>query len=116
MPNTTREKYGRKLGAVLCCVARCPNLLGMSPWRYCPEHMPPEAKRKPQRRDAHARAAAKTDQRALSFIKRRRRPVAFAEVREFLRTPRSTTNNVLQRLYFSGKIQRQGTGLYVPAP
>lgn len=112
MPNTTREKYGRRLGATLCTVAQCPNLLGTSPYRFCAEHLPAEAKR-PARLNANARAAAKTDRRVLSFIKRRRRPVATHEVQTFLRAPKSSSNNCLARLFFAGKIAKHSVGYYV---
>lgn len=112
MPNTTREKYGRRLGATLCTVAQCPHQLGTSPYRYCAEHLPAEAKR-PAKRNANAIQAERTDRRVLSFIKRRRRPVAAHEVREFLRAPKSSSNNCLARLFFAHKIAKHSVGYYV---
>lgn len=32
----------RQTGATLCAVARCPNRLGKSPYRFCVEHIPPD--------------------------------------------------------------------------
>lgn len=38
------DSYRRVSGSSLCRVARCPNELGDSPWRYCLEHAPEDLK------------------------------------------------------------------------
>lgn len=39
----------RQTGATLCAMARCPNRLGVTPYRYCADHLPPVYREKAER-------------------------------------------------------------------
>lgn len=113
----------RQTGATLCAVARCPNRLGASPYRYCPEHIPAhyrqraqqyaeagEERRRIWKPAAESRAAAR--QAALRLVREaqecdrdflRRMLAAFSD---------TTVDKAIHDLVQQGAIKRVKVGIY----
>ena len=113
----------RQTGATLCAVARCPNRLGASPYRYCPEHIPahyrqraqqyaetgeerrriwkPAAESRATAREAALRLICEAEECDRDYL--RRMMQAFAE---------NTVDKAIQDLVQQGAIKRVKVGIY----
>ena len=113
----------RQTGATLCAVARCPNRLGASPYRFCPEHIPAHyrqralryaagevVRRRSVKPAAESRAAARDA--AVAVVQKARecdRDFLRRELRAF---SNDTVDKALSDLVQQGAIRRVKVGVY----